>query len=224
MKERTYNVIVIRQDMGAGGGGNSDGGVYTLTGSNGNDTIWGDADDDVIDGGVGDDLLIGGNGLDFISGGDGNDTIWGNWYDASSNEHLEDEHDSDLESTEQVHIDDLNEDLYSTTDILFGGNGDDQFFLGGGELATGGEGVDIFSILIKEGRYTTITDFDPLHDKIEIYLPNSLTAEPTLTFTHGQTGEVFLLIDGEKFVRFTNGVEVSNSSISLFYKEPPQLP
>jgi len=53
------------------------GGIDTIDGGDGNDTIFGDFGNDTIDGGNGDDIIYGGTGIDNINGGNDDDFIYG---------------------------------------------------------------------------------------------------------------------------------------------------
>ncbi|WP_056038680.1 calcium-binding protein [Loktanella sp. 3ANDIMAR09] len=116
-------------------------GQDTLSGDAGDDILFGDAGTDTLDGGSGNDTLFGGDDADILLGGDGDDSLLGE----------------------------------TGADSLFGGAGDDTLLGGDGDdwldagaglgILTGGAGADSF--VFTQGA-ATVTDFDPLMDRIMI--------------------------------------------------------
>lgn len=134
-------------------------GVY---GSYGDDTLNGEDRDDRLSGGPGSDTLNGGEGNDVLSGdggirylsqngyyyvgiGSGDDTLNGGGGD------------------DRLRGNDGD-------DTLNGGDGDDRLDGGyGNNVLDGGAGNDVFRIVVENtGTVTTITDFDPSQDTIEL--------------------------------------------------------
>lgn len=115
-------------------------------------------DDDILVGGAGNDELFGGYGADVLSGGDGDDTInhLGHAMERSSAE----QHDFDW------HID-------GDQDRLDGGIGNDTLILDRSDIATGGEGEDVFWIYSDADAgddYAEVTDFVPGQDFLRVSL------------------------------------------------------
>ena len=106
----------IGADRLSGGTGNDslDGGTGddTVDGGTGNDTVRGDTGNDSLTGGDGDDLVVGGDGADTLIGGAGSDRLRGN----AGADLLDGGDGNDL-----IVVD--------STDVAFGGAGDDIFFL-----------------------------------------------------------------------------------------------
>ena len=144
-------------DVLSGFGGNDriDGldGDDLLSGGLGDDWLYGGAGADDLQAGPGDDSLIGGTGADTLNGGFGDDTLFGGT--------AADPADADA-------------------DVLMGGAGRDALFLGRQDIATGGEGADVFGVVTTMGAegLPTITDFDPSADGLHL-LPDDdgLTAD-----------------------------------------------
>jgi Ca2+-binding RTX toxin-like protein len=194
-----------------------DDGSDTIGGGDGNDTVFGNNGDDVLDGGNGDDLIFGGEGSDFVSGGDGNDTIWGSLENFSNDDYIintsttsNTEDNSSIEILESPRI----------TDIIFGGNGNDHIYLGGGEIVSGGEGHDTFTAYINDGNYATITDFNPLYDTLELYIDVNIS-EHSLTFTNGDAGQTFILLNGVKVICITSDYDMDINDINIIRTSPP---
>lgn len=126
--------------------------------------------DDTITGGMLDDTLIGGEDSDLIEGGSGDDAIFGGFNRATR--------DDDLDA-----------------DTIDGGEGDDTLFLGGGDIATGGAGADIFVTVQDAGSNSTITDFDADEDQlvVEAVDPDDLSV---LGQTVSDSGLVITLSNG----------------------------
>ncbi|MEM9425978.1 MAG: calcium-binding protein [Pseudomonadota bacterium] len=149
------------------GGDGSD----TLEGLSGRDILEGGSGADTIFGGLGDDVVrtgdafdkdgvspgdrdqvFGGPGADTLVGGDGSQALYGGGYLAEENigESLRrwDEIDDDFDS-----------------DILRGRSGNDILNFSGGDIATGGDGSDLFYLLdvnqmLELQTTATVTDFD----------------------------------------------------------------
>jgi Ca2+-binding RTX toxin-like protein len=154
----------------------------TIYGGDGNDVIDAGFDDDLVYGGDGDDSIQGGEGVDTIYGDDGDDIIYGGLSPLDPNFAASQVY--DLEDAGIGTLTDPN--TTNSTDLLFGGAGNDQLFglddadtldggigddtLDGGidndlliggagnDLLTGGQGDDIFVYNPGDGA-DTITDF-----------------------------------------------------------------
>lgn len=188
-------------DSISGGAGNDtvlgSEGDDTLSGEEGSDTIVGELGNDTIDGGSGKDTLNGGDGNDVIAGGGGADRING----AEGDDVLRGE---------------------GGQDRIIGGAGDDLIEGGRGQdKLTGGEGQDTFRF--EQGatggkskrRADQITDFDPTEDLIQ--LDKRLVPE----LNEGQlSSEDFQAVE-----RLTQGVTaklVYERSSGLLYYNPGQ--
>jgi len=122
--------------------------------------IWGGRGGDTINGVAGDDTLLGMDGGDRMQGGHGNDTLHGG---AGDDVLRGDQGDDTLFGGDG---DDL---LFGGdgADRLIGGTGDDTFGqLAGGDVATGGDGADVFQLYRGCGA-VTITDFDRHADTMQ---------------------------------------------------------
>jgi Ca2+-binding RTX toxin-like protein len=137
-------------DTVAGGGGDD-----TIRGGEGDDALWGQDGNDTIEGHGGDDLIQGGSGDDTIEGGYGDDTIYGG------------------DGNDTISTDTLTSpsQMGRGLDIVDGGAGDDNIFLGDGDVATGGEGADVFTVydvVSPDAPPAHITDFDASSDALHI--------------------------------------------------------
>lgn len=121
-----------------------------IHGDAGNDRIGGGQGNDSAYGGAGDDLLDDRNGIDILDGGAGNDVL------------------TSLEN------------FSAGFDILIGGTGDDTLQGSAGDTLTGdtvdktgAAGSDVFQTEVDNRAFdapVTITDFDPVLDRIELTL------------------------------------------------------
>ncbi|MCU7923332.1 MAG: hypothetical protein KZQ88_11635 [Candidatus Thiodiazotropha sp. (ex Dulcina madagascariensis)] len=107
---------------GAGDDGGNDGG---LSGGVGSDALYGEAGNDTLDGGTGRDLLVGGLGQDHLLGGEGIDILFGDhrYLDEAANQ-----------TNQYVLVDD------GVADRLEGGNGDDLYYAGAGDVINDADG------------------------------------------------------------------------------------
>jgi Ca2+-binding RTX toxin-like protein len=190
-----------------------DDGADALFGGLGNDSIFGGRSDDVIEGGSGRDLLVGGDGLDLLDGGDGDDTIW-----------------ADVEKVNLSYFGALGTDNGTladanelsggvpsdyTSDMIFGGSGNDVIYLTGGEIVAGGSGSDNFYVLPNVSNVVTFTDFEPSTDRILIYYSAGSQSDPEISFSRVDQNQLNLILDGEVVANFTNGAKVDASMIDL---------
>jgi Ca2+-binding RTX toxin-like protein len=165
-------------DIGFGGDGND-----TIDGGDGNDLVWGDegadllfgrAGNDTLWGGAGDDTLLGGEGSDALFGGDGNDYLSGQVFGRA--------------------------DQPLWADTLSGGAGNDTILMARADIATGGEGADLFVLEERSGANAAsrrIDDFDPALDRIEVlYLPETGVSAPVVSVQPVGADTYQVLLDG----------------------------
>lgn len=128
--------------------------VILVTGTDGADTVSppGDgqalsadlgAGDDAATGAAENDTIIGGVGADTISGAAGNDILFSTSGNATAAS------DGDVDS-------------------VSGGLGDDTLVLGTGDIATGGDGADVFALRPDVNDTVTVADFDPAGDLLVV--------------------------------------------------------
>ncbi|MCG8015397.1 MAG: hypothetical protein JAY97_04205 [Candidatus Thiodiazotropha sp. 'RUGA'] len=137
-----------KNDLIYGGGGNDtmngnagddylegNRGVDILNGGVGDDALYGNSDNDTLNGGDDRDLLIGGSGQDVLNGDDGIDVLAGDIGWISSDRGV-------------VELQDDGED-----DILRGGEGDDLYFAGVGDIIddSDGRGNVCVSMTLRDG-------------------------------------------------------------------------
>jgi Ca2+-binding RTX toxin-like protein len=189
-------------------------GVDILMGGAGNDHLWGgdhndqlrgDAEDDILNGdagadrlfgGLGDDQLFGAAGQDTLSGGEGDDNLQG---DAGNdallggygNDRLEGGAGSD--SLFGGPGDDvlIGQETQATADFLNGGAGNDILQSGGADSLHGGSGQDLFQIITAASapeELTEISDFNPSHDHIEIWINDQQQTDPILEISQNNAG------------------------------------
>ena len=245
-------------DVVRGGRGEDD-----LRGGDGIDMLAGDRDDDVLLGGDGDDILLGGPGDDMIRGGAGADFINGGEGELDLASYLDSpvgvevefhigldlafgsgghadgdilvgieilvgsEHDDVLDSTndraEALFGDDGDDTLWGGGgDSLFGDSGDDHLLaLWEGGVMEGGPGNDIFEFY--GGQFTggEIEDFTKGEDKIAFdFFVGDVSAASLDSMLQGSRGNVLdlsLLGPGfEEFGELTLNVSVSTLDASDF--------
>lgn len=161
-----------------------------LKGGDGNDTISGLSGEDTLNGGKGDDHLSGGDGNDQIRGREGDDFLSGE----NGNDYLRGESGNDYLKGS------------AGSDTLIGGWGDDT--LRGGQeddLLNGGPGSNKITtgygkdtVLINDDGQefnTTITDFTPGRDTIEIYSEDVIAQEDLEIQVTSE--EIVLLLSGD---------------------------
>ena len=102
--------------------------------------------DDTLTGGMLDDTLIGGEDSDRIAGGAGDDALFGGFQRATRPDDMD-------------------------ADTLSGGEGDDTLFMGNDDIATGGEGADVFVAVQDATGNVTVTDFDVDEDALAVETP-----------------------------------------------------
>jgi len=127
-----------------------DAGDDSLNGRFGKDIVLGRDGNDDVRGGAGDDIAIGGTGNDTVDAGPGDDFIMGNF-------------EFDLRTVTAT------EGSAEGADTIFGGDGDDKLVLGAFDTGTGGDGGDVFSLILDTKNIPTVTDFTPGEDKLVVY-------------------------------------------------------
>jgi Ca2+-binding RTX toxin-like protein len=113
-----------------GGPGNDTGGNGGLFGDHGDDALYGDAGHDTLEGGADRDLLVGGVGRDTLRGGAGIDILYGDnrYYDADSDQYV-------LVNDREI-------------DRSEGGQGDDLYFAGSGDVINDADGLGMVSAIV----------------------------------------------------------------------------
>lgn len=187
---------------GFGGGGNDvldgtnsldsflDGGAGDdiITGGDGDDQLFGGShetsdtreatDDDVLNGGAGNDELFGGFGADTLIGGEGDDVI----------NHLG--HALERSSAE---LHDFGWHIDADQDRLDGGAGNDTLIMDRSDIATGGEGDDVFWVYADtdvSDEHAEVTDFVPGQDFLRVSLDPDQNADDLEYDVHpSATGE-----------------------------------
>ena len=139
----------------------------TIQGNDGADTIYGGDGNDAITGGDGTDTLYGGDGNDDLQGGDGVDNIYG-------------EGDNDTLY--------MNSDGDAVSDLLDGGDGDDDYIVTAGDVAAAeydrirdsGSGVDNDQLRFESSSFASIM--------LEDTFSQVLTGIDTITHTQSGSG------------------------------------
>jgi len=180
-----------------------------IEGQEGNDWVSGDYGSDVVTGNEGDDTVLGGRGGDRVAGNEGDDVIYGGIVagipleldqlaELRDGAPLADLMDANGEGF------DLREDTFS--DELFGGNGNDQLFLGDLDRATGGAGNDTFNLVANENADgpARILDFDPSRDSVTVVVEDVDNAEVTIE-TAGE--DAIVRINGDVLARVTGAAD-----------------
>jgi Ca2+-binding RTX toxin-like protein len=147
---------------GGEGGDDLDGGV-------GDDFAFGGDGADRVDGGPGDDSLQGGFGADTILGGDGDDAIDGSFSRGAV-----------FGPTDQ-----------DSGDLIDGGAGNDNIFVGADDMVTGGAGADIFTggdYIGEDASAGLVTDFDRNADRIEVVYDPAILPDPEVDVVDFEDG------------------------------------
>ncbi len=169
------------------------GGLTTLRGMDGNDTIYGGGNIDTMFGGFGNDTLFGKNGNDVLNGDDGDDTIRGEIGSDTINGGAGNDTTYGGDGQDVIHGDDGNDflrgeaqidTLYGDagSDTLQGGDGNDVLYGGSGrDIFQGGAGNDSFWFLegdfagLTNGTADRIQDFVQGADRIRLNLIDANT-------------------------------------------------
>jgi Ca2+-binding RTX toxin-like protein len=137
--------------------------------------------------GDGDDVLVGGAGADTLDGGAGDDQIFGVW-----------DGDSDTITNAQDLLD---------PDVLLGGEGNDEIYMGSGDVAFGEGGNDIFY----SGTYVDPANAPEIMDLAEdevviVAVPAGASAGSSITIdTDGVTGDSIVQLNGQTVVVVSAG-------------------
>ena len=142
-------------------------GKDTLSGGEGDDNLQGDAGNDALLGGYGNDRLEGGAGSDSLFGGPGDDILIG-------------------------------QETQATADFLNGGAGNDILQSGGADSLHGGSGQDLFQIITAANRpedVAEISDFNPSHDHIEIWINGQQQTDPIIEISQNNAGHALVWLN-----------------------------
>ncbi|WP_438956603.1 hypothetical protein [Cognatiyoonia sp.] len=94
------------------------------------------------------------------------------------------------------------------TDFLNGGAGDDRIVGGANDMLSGGDGANHFVIAVDSD--TTVTDYDPETDTIEILVEGT---EPPEKALDDFNGGVRVMADGHTVTSFPDGTMIDLSEI-----------
>ncbi|PIE23660.1 MAG: hypothetical protein CSA60_04390, partial [Neptuniibacter caesariensis] len=173
----TRNVFFGGEENDAIQGGDGDDRLY---GGSGSDLIQGEGGDDYLEGNRDSDVLFGGEGADTIIGGHDSDALFANEGDNSND---------------------------GAVDKLYGGQGDDVYYMGGGDIATDSEGSDTYIINTESGggEKIIITDADKkgsilLNDQLITYAVSAsdnswLFDTNTLSLKNSGAGQSLIITD-----------------------------
>ncbi len=184
-----------------------------LSGGGGADALFGDAGNDTLKGGLGQDVLVGGEGEDTLEGGSGADEVYG----------LEGVFDNlSVEDGGIVASGFRGSEANAAADELFGNAGDDVLYIGNGDVATGGEGDDLFALgtWLEDGNDARIADFDVTTEEIVIAY-GADDGLPAVSFNEVGSG-VEIIVNGDT-VALVNGVGLNAANIAtrVFLAEAP---
>lgn len=201
-----------------GGAGNDD-----LFGGRGDDLLLGEGGADELHGDQGSDVLLGGTGSDSLFGGDGDDMLVGS--QLYNRELTPDEYRTLRENGpgEDINFENwgLTGNSDSASDTLDGGNGDDIFFLGNNDVASGGDGEDnhIIGTWVDDGQAPTITDFNALEDTL-VLAYDKTGPVPVYGFIQGNNGGADMVANGVIVAH----VQGNFSNFSALYASVTRLP
>lgn len=201
-------------------------------GEDGNDSAHGDLGNDYVDGGVGNDVVFGGPDADTLVGGEGEDELQGQNGDdilsggnALSGELTEEEQDAlinQIINNETVVLPDGVE-FYptddETPDILDGGAGNDELYIGDGDTAIGGSGEDDFYLLDGDSDAVAHVEDLDLDEDTLIYVYENADTPPELTLLVNDDGTQTLSADEEAVAIIAN-TALTVDDIVLLKREP----
>jgi len=185
-----------------GGSGND-----AITGGVGDDVLEGgehsdaqSAGDDTIDGGAGDDSIRGGFGADLLRGGSGDDVI----------DHLGRTEEREIIEQHNFawHIDDA-------ADSLEGGAGDDTLIFDGSDVASGGEGSDLFWLYTEgDEDVAEVADFQVGQDFLRVSLNPNIgeNDEPEVLVQPSEDGADGMVIVNGDLVAILRGAPTATAS------------
>ncbi|MEO9684016.1 MAG: calcium-binding protein [Tateyamaria sp.] len=187
------NVIVYSGEGDTVFGGETGGAedIFVSLSTGGAQVIGGDSDGIFLSSGQGDDIFAGA-GHDFLlsgiesstlDGGDGNDTIFGSYS-------------TYFESSSDTTYDELTD---GSTDVIYGGRGDDLIYASSGDVVSTGQGSDVVNVF---GAGAVLTDFDPVEDRLTVTLENTV-----------------LFSEGEDFLLSQFNTVEENEQISVYFKD-----
>ncbi len=190
-------------------------GADTLSGGEGDDSLYGHMNDDALEGGAGADSLVGGFGDDALDGGDGDDALHGGYGDDTLD---------GGEGQDTLFGGDGN-DLLSglspandaqDTDFLNGGDGDDTLIGGGGDILTGGDGADQFTLGDLGGDVQTIMDFNSAEDNL-VLLYEDFQTEPDIEIrpSENAVNVAHILVNGVELAVVHGGADLVPADIAL---------
>lgn len=190
----------------------------TLVGGAGEDWLVGGAGDDVVYGGEGDDLIWGSSGENALYGGNGNDIISsldprGNLTPAYNlaglnepiDEFLAERYGADIADSLRLRV--LDSVLSNTPgntefDVVYGGDGNDEFFADLGDEIVGGAGVDVYIVLHAPGELPVVVrDYEPGEP---IRLITNAPDTGAIVVTEDGGGNLRISFGGSDFLTLTN--------------------
>ncbi len=207
------------------------GGADFIDGGAGDDILMGDAGNDILLGGDGDDTLHGGEGQDILDGGDGDDDLRGNTnigieqlYPAWSSAYVT--YDGEVSDSYFEMLDLLESKAFEeadfSSDILYGGAGEDMLVAGIGDVMTGGDGSDDFilgpwladaSEADLSAEPALITDFDPEEDSLVIVHDAETEAAPDdISVVLTEDGDS-LVKQGDTVLARVAGVQITEADV-----------
>ncbi|MEY8882697.1 calcium-binding protein [Donghicola sp. XS_ASV15] len=183
-----------------------------LYGAGGDDALYGDGQSDTLLGGGGSDTLWGGDGTDALIDNQGNNVLVGEQGDdmiiaagsgdqAAAFEALADRTEIDV----RTFLGWIGDTDTSGADEVYGDGGDDTLFIGSDDTATGGKGLDTFSVLreflVDGDEPAVITDFKPGVDIIEYTVTSNARIDLSINYEDGYAellddGKVVMRLDG----------------------------
>ena len=192
------------------------GGSDEVTGGAGDDILNGQDGDDELLGAIGNDTLFGGFGDDQLNGGGGDDIIFGNEGDDSLHGSLGHDHLDGGDGADTLFGGSGNDVLFggedSFVDYVNGGSGDDHIVAGAGDILSGGEGSDVFTIPLDANA--RVEDYDYGFDQVEVLYDGD--EEPALSIGATDDG-VTLMANGQTVATFAAGTEIALDQIELIH-------
>lgn len=194
-----------------------------IEGGDGDDEIYGENNDDLLFGNAGADIIVGGDGADHLEGGSGDDQLQGSAGDdvligGAGSDTLQGGSGNDVLSG-VVEGDSENDIETDVRDFLNGGLGDDQLIIGNDDIASGGEGSDLFEIggWLSEGNGATIMDFEPDQDAIVLVYDQAEFGPPEISIEPNPDNpdDSLVRVNGEIVVAVANTPGLGAEHISV---------